>query len=244
MEEQSFVRAVGGPNGHTLPTIASDEWQRIDQAYREIQRRDDRAEHRAWRWERFALALVALWITTLGVMVWQFLDARKVQAFVQVVVQDDKGLLLQVGVPQDLLAYTPPDGVFMDMLSEWVKRMRWRGTDPVMTKAVQWAWVYRHTCGQARRMVQAMEDKEHPFKTQKKLVSVEIKSVTKTPVPESYQVLWAESTTEPTSPTVKTTLWTGTFSVGRIELPTMADALDNRLGLCVTAYDVSQTPQP
>jgi len=66
--------------------------------------------------------------------------------------------------------------------------------------------------------------------------------VTKTPVPESYQVLWAENTTEPTSPTVKTTLWAGTFSVGRLELPTMADALENRLGLCVTAFDVSAQP--
>ncbi len=242
MEPQALTPQAGRPNGHPPPALEGDEWQRIDQAYREIQRRDDRAEHRAWRWERLALTLVALWVLTLGVMIWQFLDARRVQAFVQVVVQDEKGQLLQVGVPQGLLAYTPPDGVWMDMLGEWVKRMRWRGTDPVMTKAVQWAWVYRHTCGQARRMVQAIEDKEHPFKTQKKLVSVEIKSVTKTPVPESYQVLWAESTTEPTSPTVKTALWTGTFSVGRIELPTMADALDNRLGLCVTAFDVS--PQP
>ena len=28
----------------------------------------------------------------------------------------------------------------------------------------------------------------------------------------------------------------------RIQLPTLADALDNRLGLCVTAFDLS--PQP
>src|ERR1700724_2839161 len=120
MSPESFLTETGSPNGHEPPAMASTEWQRIDQAYREIQRRDDRAEHRAWRWERFALALVALWVGTLGVLVWQFLDARKVQAFVQVVVQDDKGQLLQVGVPQGLLAYTPPDGVWMEMLSEWV----------------------------------------------------------------------------------------------------------------------------
>ena len=76
----------------------------------------------------------------------------------------------------------------------------------------------------------------------KKLVSVELKSLTKTPTPESYQVLWAETSLEQAIPTVKTQLWTGTFSVGRYRPPTLADTLDNRLGLCVTAFDLS--PQP
>src|SRR2546422_5172378 len=168
---------------------APDEWQRIEQAYREIQRRDDRAEHRAWRWERFALTLLGLWLVTLGIMVWQLLDARRVQAFVQVVVQDEKGTLLHVGIPQDLLAYTPPDGVWMDMLGEWVRRIRWREEDNTHGR-VQWAWVYRHTCGQARRMLQALGEKEQPFKPAKKLVAVELESITKLPAPENYQALW------------------------------------------------------
>jgi type IV secretory pathway TrbF-like protein len=233
--------AVSAPD---LLLEPSDEWQRIEQAYREIQRRDDRAEHRAWRWERFALALLGVWLVTVGVMVWQVLDARKVQAFVQVVVQDEKGQLLQVGIPQDLLAYAPPDGVWMDMLGEWVRRIRWRGEDTKALARREWAWVYRHTCGQARRLVQAIEDKEQPFKPSKKLVAVELRSITKTPVPESYQVLWTETSTEPNNPSVKTDLWTGTFSVGRIHLPSLADALDNRLGLCVTAFDLSPEPSP
>jgi hypothetical protein len=70
-------------------------------------------------------------------------------------------------------------------------------------------------------------------------VAVELKSITKTPVPESYQVLWAETSTDKNLPVVKTTLWAGTFSVGRLQLPTLADAMDNRLGLCVTAFDLS-----
>src|SRR5437660_7176391 len=93
---------------------------------------------------------------------------RTVQAFVQVVQVDDKGTLVQMGIPQELLAYQPPDGVWIDMLGEWVRRIRWRGTDPVLAKA-QWAWVYRHTCGQARRILQTLEDKEQPFKSSKKL---------------------------------------------------------------------------
>ena len=84
--------------------------------------------------------------------------------------------------------------------------------------------------------------KEKPFEVGKKLVSVELKSITKTPAPESYQVLWAETSTDKNMPVVKTQLWTGTFSVGRIQLPKLADTLENRLGLCVTAYDLS--PQP
>src|SRR2546426_4322993 len=120
MSTEPFAAQIGPPNGEESLAVHSEEWDRIEQAYREIQRRDDQAEHRTWRWERFALALVGLWVVTLGVMVWQFVHARDVQAFVQVVVQDDKGKLLQVGLPQDLLAYTPPDGVWIDMLGEWV----------------------------------------------------------------------------------------------------------------------------
>src|SRR2546428_9306705 len=163
------VRPSNGTVAAPAPgDAAPDEWQRIEQAYREIQRRDDRAEHRAWRWERFALVLVVLLGATLGVIVWQLLEARKVQAFVQVVQVDDKGQLVQIGMPQGLLSYAPPDGVWMDMLGEWVRRIRWHGTDPIFMKA-QWSWVYRHTCGQARRLLQAMEEKDQPFKPSKKL---------------------------------------------------------------------------
>jgi len=84
--------------------------------------RDDWAEYRAWRRERFALALLAVVVVLLGWNLWLWLDYCKMQAFVQVVQVDDKGKLLQVGIPQDLLAYTLPDGVWIDMLGEWVRR--------------------------------------------------------------------------------------------------------------------------
>jgi len=174
-------------------------------------------------------------------VVWQLLDARKVQAVVQVVQLDEKGHLVQVGLPDDLLTYTPPDGLWMDLLGEWVRRVRWRSADSTLARA-EWAWVYRHTCRQARRMLQMVEEQEKPFEGKKKLVSVELKSITRTPAPESYQVLWTETSTERAQPTVKTAPWTGTFTVGRYRPPTLADTLDNRLGLCVTAFDLS--PQP
>ena len=55
-------------------------------------------------------------------------------------------------------------------------------------------------------------------------------------------MLWEEHLTEKTSPTVKSQLWTGTFTVGRVTLTTMEDVLDNRLGVCITAYELA--PQP
>jgi len=239
MSTHPFETHMGGENGQVLSPVPPDEWHRIEQAYLEIQRRDTQAEHRAWRWERITLVLVGLWFVTLGVMVWQFLDARTVQAFVQVVQLDDKGQLVQIGIPHNLLAYTPPDGVWMDMLTQWVIRRRWRSEDTQALARREWAWLYRHTCGQARRLLQDQEDREKPFTPSKVVRTVEIKSLTKTPVPESYQVLWSETSTDKARPTVTTASWTGTFSVGRYRPPTLADALENRLGLCITAYDLS-----
>ncbi len=241
MSTEAFPAQAGTRNGHDPSPVLTDEWQRIEQAYREIQRRDGSAERHAWQWQVLALTMIGLFVMTLAVVLWQFTHAHTVQAFVQVVEVDDKGALVQVGIPQTLLAYSPPDGLWMDMLGEWVRRLRWRGVDTVLARA-EWAWLYRHTCGQARRLLQTLEEREKPFQASKKLVAVELKSVTKTPVPESYQVLWAETSTDQAQPTVRTGLWTGTFSVGRYRPPTLADTLDNRLGLCVTAFDLS--PQP
>src|SRR5215510_13653990 len=84
-EPETLVPQLGGTNGATLPPIPNDEWARLEHAYKELQRRDDQAEHRAWRWGRFAMALLGLWVGTLGILVWQFLQAHHIQAFVQVV---------------------------------------------------------------------------------------------------------------------------------------------------------------
>ena len=61
MSDETFVPQPGSSNSHELAPIASDEWQQIEQAYREIQRRDDRAEYRICepvaRRARFGLGL-------------------------------------------------------------------------------------------------------------------------------------------------------------------------------------------
>src|SRR2546423_2206239 len=99
METETVIPQPGAVNGHTLAPVPPETWTQIDQAYKEIQRRDGSAEYRAWQWQRFALVLVALLMGLLGVVVWQLLAARKVQAVVQVVQVDEKGALVQVGIP-------------------------------------------------------------------------------------------------------------------------------------------------
>jgi type IV secretory pathway TrbF-like protein len=187
--------------------------------------------------QRLVLALLVL----VGVILWLVIDKQQVKAFVQTVQVTEEGRLVQLGVPQNLYDYTPPDGVYMEMVAQWVRWTRWRGEDERMAR-VQWAWAYRHTCGTAHKFLKAIEDKEKPFKLGTKKVAVEIKSVTKTPGPESgesYQVLWEEHTTERHAPTIKPQLWTGTFTVGRLTLKTMDDILDNRLGICVNGFELS-----
>src|SRR5712671_2960132 len=124
-QEPSFPAHSGTANGAVAPA-PSEEWHKIEQAYAEIQRRDSSAEQRAWRAERLTLALLGLLTLTIGVGLWLYVHGRSVQAFVQVVQLDDTGRLVQLGIPQDLLRYTPPDGVWMDMIALWLRAVRWR----------------------------------------------------------------------------------------------------------------------
>jgi type IV secretory pathway TrbF-like protein len=241
MATEKDVQVVS-TNGHGMPVdwqgVPEDVIQRMELAYQEIQRRDSQAEARAWRKDTLAQRLGLVILVLVGVLIWQVLDKQQVKAFVQTVQVTEEGKLVQLGVPQHLYDYAPPDGVYMEMVAQWVRWTRWRGEDVNMTK-VQWAWAYRHTCGAAHKFLKAIEEKEKPFKLGTKRVAVEVKSVTKIAAPDSYQVLWEEHTTERHAPTIKPQLWTGTFTVGRVTLTTMDDILDNRLGLCVSGFELS-----
>src|SRR5882672_1617072 len=91
----------------------------------------------------------------------------------------------------------------------------------IVRAKTEWAWLYRHACSTARRILQKKEEDEQPFKPGKKVVAVEVKAITKLPAPESYQVLWTETATDKTMPMVKVTRWTGVYSVGRFQPPTL-----------------------
>jgi type IV secretory pathway TrbF-like protein len=229
-------------NGHGMPVdwqgVPDDVMQRMELAYQEIQRRDSLAEDRARRKEKLVQRLGLVILALVGVIIWMVVDKQQVKAFVQTVQVTEDGKLVQLGVPQHLYDYQPPDGVYMEMVAQWVRAIRWRGDDERMTR-VQWAWAYRHTCGTAMKFLQNIEEKEKPFKPGTKRVALEVKSVTKTPAPESYQVLWEESVTERHAPTIKTQRWTGTFTVGRVTLTTMDAILENRLGICINGFDLS-----
>jgi type IV secretory pathway TrbF-like protein len=218
--------------------VPPSELASLQAAYQLIQQRDGSAERRAFHYKLLVWVLVVI---NLGLGVWDHLDRRGTfKALVQTVQVNEDGKVVHLGEPQDLLSYTPQEGHWHDMLTRWVVSVRWRSGEPVVTKR-DWGWAYVHTCGAGRRLLQAAEDREKPFVPSKRVVSVDVRSVTASPAPQNYQVLWSETTVDPALP-VKTQQYTGTFVVGRYTPPTQAALMQNKLGLCVVAYDL--TPQP
>jgi len=215
------------------------EFQALEAAYRIIQQRDGTAERRAWHWQVTAmLALIGL----IGVGVWDHLDRRgRIEPFVQTVVQQEDGSLVSLGVPVGLLSYEPDEGIWFEMVAEWIRRYRWRGKDAVLAQA-DMSWLQYHTCGmEARRLLTDEQRGWKPEHVGKALVMVELKSVTKTPSPLSYQVLWKE-TTMPKAMPAEEKLYTATLTTGRTFPSSQEMLMQNRLGLCVVAYNISVQP--
>src|SRR5262245_40199441 len=130
--------------------VTPDELERIQAAYREIQRRDGAAWYHAKNWRRFALTLLGGLLVSTGVNAYLAKQASRVEVLVQTVQLTEEGTLVQVGVPADLLAYAPSDGEWMNFLAQWIMKRRWRGDEASMTRTkVEWTWLARHTCGQA-----------------------------------------------------------------------------------------------
>jgi type IV secretory pathway TrbF-like protein len=219
--------------------LTTDEVERLNTWYQVISQRDGTAERRVWHWQVLAAALV---LSVLGVGIWDHLNPRTdVKAFVQVVQVDEGGRVIHVGLPQTLLTYEPQDAQWLDMLAEWVRRVRWRGSDLIQAQ-VDWNWARAHLCGgPVTRLMDEMEKAEKPFTDLgKRLVAVEIKAATATPASSTYHVFWEETTTEFTVQRLKK--YTGTFTVGRMQPATQALLMQNRLGLCITALNISEQP--
>jgi type IV secretory pathway TrbF-like protein len=219
--------------------LQTSELERLDTWYKIISQRDGTAERRVWHWQLVAAALVVI---NIGVGIWDHLDPRtELKAFVQNVQVNEDGQVIHLGLPQDLLTYTPQDAQWLDMLSEWVRRVRWRGSDVTIAQ-LNWNWARAHLCGvQIRRLVDEMEKREKPFTDLgKRLIAVEIKAATATPAPSTYHVFWEEISPETTAQRVKK--YTGTFTVSRMQPATQAVLTQNRLGLCITALNMSEEP--
>ncbi len=223
-----------------IEDASAAEVARIKQVYHEIERRDGAAQWHTHLWFRFSCVLTLMLLVALSVIVSLALKASQVQAFVQPVQLTEEGKMILVGIPQDLLAYAPEDSQWMDMLAQWVTKRRWRGDEEGYKRTRNdWAWLYRHTCGYGSKLLAHDEEKEQPFKPTKTRASVEIKSITKTTTPESYQVVWHEVSVDKLASTLKEQDYIGTFTVGRVRPKTLAEAMDNRLGLCVNGYDLA-----
>ena len=102
---------------------------RIAAAYEEARRRDTALEVRLYHAHVREVALLVLLLGLGAVLGWVFAGRMHVHAFVQVVQVDDAGKVHLLGDPQAVLTYTPPEGLWMDMLGEWVRKVRWRGMD-------------------------------------------------------------------------------------------------------------------
>jgi type IV secretory pathway TrbF-like protein len=223
-----------------IEDASAAEVERIKHVYHEIERRDGAAQWHASLWCRFSCVLAVVLMLALSVIVYLAVKASQVQAYVQPVQLTEEGKMILVGMPQDLLAYAPEDSQWMDMLAQWVTKRRWRGDDEAMKRTRNdWAWLYRHTCGYGSKLLTHDEEKEQPFKPSKGRVSIEITSITKTTTPESYQVVWHEVSVDKLASTLKEQDYIGTFTVGRVRPKTLAEAMDNRLGLCVNGYDLA-----
>lgn len=216
------------------------EVERVKQVFHEIERRDGAANWHAALWFRFACLLAVVLIVAISAVVYFAMMASKVQVFIQTVERTHEGQIVVVGIPEDLLKYEPEDGAYMDLIAQWVTKRRWKGDESGMKRTRNdWAWLYRHSCGFASKALANDELKEMPFKPGPKRASIEVKSITKTSTPTSYQILWHEVSVDMLASTLKEVDFVGTFTVGRLRPKTLSDAIDNRLGICVTGYDLA-----
>jgi type IV secretory pathway TrbF-like protein len=216
------------------------EIERVKRVYREIERRDGAANWHAALWFRFACVLAVVLIVCISAMVYFAIQASKVQAFVQPVQVTEEGKMVLVGFPKDLLDYQPEDSQVMDMLAQWVTKRRWRGDEEGYKRTRNdWHWLYHHSCGYGSKLLAHDEVTEQPFKPSRVKTSIEVKSITKTATPESYQVVWHEVTVDKLASTLKEQDYIGTFTVGRVRPKTLAEAMDNRLGVCVNGFDIA-----
>jgi type IV secretory pathway TrbF-like protein len=220
----------------TLERIHDEEATRIQDAYREIQRRDGAAMWHAANWRKVALVLLAVVLVLLSVILYLAFQQSQVQAFVQTVQLADDTRLVQVGVPVDLLSYSPQEGEWKNLVVQWVRNYRWRVDDTLSRH--NWAWLARHSCGGASQQLARDEKRLEPFKADKR-ISVDVKSVTKTDTPTSWQVVWEEvDASKGVASTGTPQRHTATLTVGRLRPKKMAELLDNSLGQCVNGYNI------
>lgn len=189
------------------------------------------------RWAYFLGGLATVFALVIAWLVWQ---QRDVQPMIQAVQLTEEGRLIQVGQPVKVLEFTPEEGQWAEMLGEWLRREFWRGKDVNKEERLDRRWVDLHTCPSARgklapvRKLRDDEKKERGYEDT--TVAVDIDTVTSTPTPASFQVLWAKVIKSPEFPQGKSFGFTTTFTVDRVRFTRRADVQENFLGLCVASF--------
>ena len=215
-------------------TVLMQQQRLAEQGRTEVNERQIAALQRREAWMGGVLTIAVL------VIAWLVWNQRDVQPMVQVVQVTEEGKLFQVGQPAHVLDYTPEEGQWAEMLGEWLRREFWRGKDQNKEERHDRRWVDLHTCPSARGALLPLRKIRHDDKKERDYddttVAVDIDTVTKTPTPESFQVLWAKVVTSPKFPQGKTFGFTTTFTVNRVRFTRRADVQENFLGLCVASF--------
>ena len=130
-------------NGHEAVDTA--EMQAIQAAYAEVARRDTSLETRLYHSHVRELALTAMTgLLVLGAVALALALAyvkRHPHVVVQLVQVTDEGTALPHGLPQELLAYTPQEGQWKDLLGQWVRKFRTHWPRTTLARQ-EWKRVY------------------------------------------------------------------------------------------------------
>jgi type IV secretory pathway TrbF-like protein len=236
-ESPGLLKATGcAEQLQRLEDAAAADVERIKLVYREIERRDGAANWHAALWFRFACLLAVVLIVASSAIVYFAMQASKCKRLSRVQIT---GTADGAVGPQRLLdpaRKQSGDGY----LAQWVTKRRWRGDEEGFKRTRNdWAWLYRHSCGYGSKLLAHDEVTEQPLKPSKVRASIEIKSITRTATPESYQVVWHEVTVDKLASTLKEQDYIGTFTVGRVRPKNLSEAIDNRLGMCINGYDLA-----
>jgi len=125
----------------------------------------------------------------------------------------------------------------MDMLAQWVTKRRWRGDDDSGSARARLAVALSPQLWTGESGVGPGGKDEQPFK------AVRPRSLRSNHHedrdPESYQVVWHEVRVDSKAASLKEQDYIGTFTVGRVRPKDLTEAMDNRLGLCVSGYDIA-----